>query len=202
MKLARPLLTNHLVFLARPLHCGQYDSFWIDYVCIKQRSMHEKSWQVSRVRKIYSRAQKVIIWLGEHAEDSELAIESIIANKRQSLRLLDTNCQEAMLHLIRRQVWAWIWVVQEVMLAKDVVLFCGVQTFTWLSITGLVSQLRTDSQATASQPDPFRSMMLDTPAVRHIGQKLMWDVLASQGATSLPLKTLLETYGHLGASKI
>jgi len=75
--------------------------------------------------KVYRDAEEVIIWLGEEAEDSELALDTIevwacwkeskcgdgrgIANK-DHLRL-------AIDRLLQRPFWTRLWVLQEVVLA-------------------------------------------------------------------------------------
>ncbi|KAF2113532.1 heterokaryon incompatibility protein-domain-containing protein [Lophiotrema nucula] len=43
---------------------------WADAVCINQNHLEERNQQVSLMRKIYSRAQKVLIWVGD--EDDEV----------------------------------------------------------------------------------------------------------------------------------
>jgi hypothetical protein len=46
---------------------------WIDFLCINQSDIEEKSWQVALMGNIYRRAQKVIAWLGS-ADDSSDAV--------------------------------------------------------------------------------------------------------------------------------
>ncbi len=40
-------------------------SLWVDAVCITQQDLSERSQQVSLMGKIYSKATKVLVWLGE-----------------------------------------------------------------------------------------------------------------------------------------
>lgn len=52
--------------------CGSASlTIWIDQICIDQSNDREKSAQVELMRKIYSLAQRVIIWLGPTAEGSD-----------------------------------------------------------------------------------------------------------------------------------
>lgn len=44
---------------------------WIDAICINQANASERSVQVQQMRQIYSRAQRIIIWLGLATEDGE-----------------------------------------------------------------------------------------------------------------------------------
>ncbi|KIW09132.1 uncharacterized protein PV09_00070 [Verruconis gallopava] len=46
---------------------------WIDAICINQADYEERKHQVGMMRSIYSRAKRVLVWLGEAGEDSELA---------------------------------------------------------------------------------------------------------------------------------
>lgn len=51
------------------------DLFWIDAVCINQRNVLERNHQVGLMKQIYSNFAKVILWLGQEADNSELATE-------------------------------------------------------------------------------------------------------------------------------
>lgn len=46
-------------------------TIWIDQICIDQSNDHEKSAQVELMRKIYSLAHQVIVWLGPAADGSD-----------------------------------------------------------------------------------------------------------------------------------
>ncbi|CAG9986577.1 unnamed protein product [Clonostachys byssicola] len=52
---------------------------WIDAICINQEDINEKGQQVQCMAKIYSRASRVIVWLGEVADQSNEALEAIRA---------------------------------------------------------------------------------------------------------------------------
>ncbi|KAI0509646.1 heterokaryon incompatibility protein-domain-containing protein [Xylaria bambusicola] len=45
---------------------------WIDAICINQDDLAERAYQVNLMRHIYKNAERVLIWLGEDSEDSEL----------------------------------------------------------------------------------------------------------------------------------
>jgi hypothetical protein len=51
--------------------------FWVDALCIDQNNTREKNRQVKLMRKIYSEAFAVIIWLGARTDDSDTAIDFI-----------------------------------------------------------------------------------------------------------------------------
>ena len=50
---------------------------WIDAICINQEDNEEKSAPVALMRKVYSNAQRVVVWLGKSSFDSDAAINFI-----------------------------------------------------------------------------------------------------------------------------
>lgn len=49
--------------------------FWADSVCINQADIQERGQQVRLMKTIYRCAEIVAAWLGEAANDSEVAME-------------------------------------------------------------------------------------------------------------------------------
>jgi hypothetical protein len=47
---------------------------WIDAICINQSSMDERSQQVELMGDVYSKARRVILWLGEESTFSDFTI--------------------------------------------------------------------------------------------------------------------------------
>ncbi|QPC78184.1 hypothetical protein HYE68_008936 [Fusarium pseudograminearum] len=52
-------------------------NLWIDAICINQRDNSERGIQVSMMYEIYSKANSVLMWIGEERDDSDLAFASI-----------------------------------------------------------------------------------------------------------------------------
>ena len=48
---------------------------WIDAICVNQKDLEERSSQVRRMAWIYSKAKRVIVWLGPASTDSHIALE-------------------------------------------------------------------------------------------------------------------------------
>ena len=46
---------------------------WIDQICINQDDVHERNEQVALMHRIYSKAENVVIWLGEEGPDDRMA---------------------------------------------------------------------------------------------------------------------------------
>jgi len=130
----------------------QYKSevFWIDAICINQNDIPERNAQVQIMGDIYEQADKVVIWLGEEADDSSLAFDLIhlwgLAGRslyrsgdglptepEEAEALLDTLSAKAfeirnslaLLRLLIRPYWRRIWVLQEVARARKRTLVCG-----------------------------------------------------------------------------
>jgi hypothetical protein len=50
---------------------------WVDALCINQANLGEKNHQVALMAQIYSRADKVLVYLGESDCESDAAMECI-----------------------------------------------------------------------------------------------------------------------------
>ncbi|PQE07340.1 hypothetical protein CJF32_00005221 [Rutstroemia sp. NJR-2017a WRK4] len=100
---------------------------WIDALCINQRNLEERGQQVQLMSKIYSKAARVLIWLGETAHESDKALETIriIAEDNSTNSLNDTATQQAVLALLERSWFQRIWVLQEVAAARQILVICG-----------------------------------------------------------------------------
>jgi hypothetical protein len=85
---------------------------WIDALCIDQENLEERGQQVQLMSKIYSKAARVLIWLGETAHKSDKALETIriIAEDNSTNSLNDTATQQAVLALLERSWFQRIWV--------------------------------------------------------------------------------------------
>lgn len=68
------------------LHCivvpGDSRNLWIDQICIQQNDEEEKAAQVKMMNQVYSRANSVIVWLGESPEEMDLALSSVDSIQR------------------------------------------------------------------------------------------------------------------------
>lgn len=69
--------TNLHAALSRLRHRTFARLLWIDAICINQENQTEKGQQIQYMTTIYSHANCVIVWLGEAADDSDLACEKI-----------------------------------------------------------------------------------------------------------------------------
>ena len=85
---------------------------WVDAICINQQDQQERGHQVQSMAKIYGKANRVLVWLGEAANDSDRALEEIrVAADDESTNSLENEIiQEAFLALLRRTWFQRIWV--------------------------------------------------------------------------------------------
>lgn len=128
---------------------------WVDAICINQQDIPERNAQVLQMKSIYADASLVAIWLGEHSDNSKLAIDSIIRFGNQ-MRLLQSRegCShrhldlaqalglesntpayekvlDAVAKLSTRPWWGRLWVVQESTASNDKLFLVGKDSLTW-----------------------------------------------------------------------
>jgi hypothetical protein len=132
---------------------GPARTLWIDAICINQADLDERSSQVARMREIYYKSNRVIVWLGNGNEATKRSIITIRAISERYERLSQPHeikgSELASLHdpLMTKDLgvdkfvdeWPlfespWFrrtWVVQEIFNARDVLIYCGEDTLTW-----------------------------------------------------------------------
>ena len=128
---------------------------WVDALCINQQDLGERSAQVQRMADIYSRASRVVIWLGPESHDSSMALDCIeligrhVSCDRDSAKLhalsaeahwalMDyelpfSNTQRVSISTLFDRPWfkrLWIW--QEIHLAShEKLVMVGTRTLSW-----------------------------------------------------------------------
>ncbi|KAB2103886.1 hypothetical protein AG0111_0g7873 [Alternaria gaisen] len=121
---------------------------WIDATCIDQSQMEERNHQVAMMGKIYSRAQKVLVWLGRPTPLIAELLHDIQSLKiDENLRFVwkaiddhgwvgkrswwvgkrswSVGKRSGLEELCKIDYWERLWVVQEYLLAKSVDMWCG-----------------------------------------------------------------------------
>jgi len=107
-------------------------TIWIDALCIDQDSLRERGHQVAQMKEIYSKAEKVISWLGPSSEDTTRLFDAIRTfdgtdeAERTSILQLDIEAHSrALENLMTRPYWNRVWVVQEMAVATDLLFMWG-----------------------------------------------------------------------------
>ncbi|KAK7735765.1 hypothetical protein SLS63_003723 [Diaporthe eres] len=170
-------LVQALKQLAEFGYCSSLDNptpqyLWIDAICINQGDNVEKSSQVAMMDVIYSRAETVVVWLGEEdfhtagalktmkalAEvnfntfeetpyfddyDAFTAYDTMIeAGKTLRLPNIEAGEWRDYAAFLQRKWFERIWVVQEKVFAKNTKVFVGPHKLSWDYIIEAASILK------------------------------------------------------------
>ncbi|KAG4442033.1 hypothetical protein IFR05_002501 [Cadophora sp. M221] len=127
----RENLWQALSHLRHPTHPR---SLWVDAICINQSDTEERNQQVARMSRIYRSALQVLIWLGLADQQTEAAFATLEPINRYSLVEFDTQAYRNVRHLLSKQYWSRLWIVQELYHATDIVIYCGHLQLEWPSL--------------------------------------------------------------------
>lgn len=131
-------VSRTIVALFDSLRQGQTTfTVWIDALCMNQKDPAEKSQQVSLMGKVYSCANRVLLWLGETNGQARAAFQfmRLMGEHEHSddhtfQRLLGRSARpkplRAMLSLLARPWFHRVWVIQEIAVNREVTVACGV----------------------------------------------------------------------------
>ncbi|KAH0536279.1 hypothetical protein FGG08_006840 [Glutinoglossum americanum] len=207
---------------------GQYQRqrlIWIDAVCIDQGNVPERNSQVAMMNKIYQAAKTVVVWLGIEDVHTRAAIE--VMNRLSSIPpeklkvelppdLDDSEVYRALgIPYVEPQQWldyaaflqrSWfsrVWVIQEIFVARNIVVFCGSNVLLWSDISTSSQVLRetqlgellTSVATTAVNPSWVKSSETSTTYVGNtLTNPFIFENMRKK-ATSLNLEKLL-VYGR------
>jgi len=123
---------------------NQYDNkktkqkFWIDAICIHQSDNAEKSSQLMLMKEIFAGARNVLIWLGKPDSLTELAFDTLgrfsagggapgggAACKGIGVLGAVDERRAAVEFLVQRPYFDRVWIIQEVVVARKAIVFCG-----------------------------------------------------------------------------
>jgi hypothetical protein len=123
---------------------------WIDSICINQADVHERGWQVQLMREIYISAKKVIAFVGdapleqarlllnciqrpfrgcETEEEFKARTDNIKRKKRKYKTMKSVEEVKAYARFLSQSWFTRIWIVQEVLLAREVDIWFGGVSF-------------------------------------------------------------------------
>lgn len=137
--------TNLKAALKRLRHADDERYLWIDAICINQSDISERNDQVTKLHWIYQRAERVVIWLGEHSDDSRAAIKQLemlsvddcdghqVENAHHASRRSPAMLARwvPIYHFFSRSWWSRVWVMQEVVWAAEILVLCGDSQLSW-----------------------------------------------------------------------
>jgi hypothetical protein len=119
---------------------------WADALCINQTDVRERNHQVMQMGAIYETASRVIIWLGPSDPRLSLAIWSL---QRDNYWNFDGKVATAITPLFTHQYWTRLWIIQEVLLARELSIQCGFDSLlqsSWSPLNYSRSLLQNDNQ--------------------------------------------------------
>lgn len=144
------------VFESRPTSNPRTRPLWIDAICLNQNDREEKAVHVPHMSDIYKNASRTLVWLGEAAQNSDLAMDNIqqlthklsMVKNPSSLsvvqKLANYNMPphsdpvwEAIRQLQLRPWFYRLWTLQEIVLSKKAVLWCGRKVISWDALFAL-----------------------------------------------------------------
>ncbi|KAI0147470.1 HET-domain-containing protein [Xylariaceae sp. FL1272] len=155
---AKLLASQNLVAALRHLrHAERTRVIWVDALCIDQLNKIERGPQVAMMGEIYRLATRVVVWLGQEADGSSIALDLVSKIGAQvevtaispflksapgcsdhSLGDVDAKLPveeqdtRSIYHLICRPWFERLWVRQEILLANaQAIVMCGSHQVTW-----------------------------------------------------------------------
>jgi hypothetical protein len=129
--------------LSRLRHAHDDRVLWVDAICINQDDVAERNQQVQIMAQIYESAASVWIWLGEDTGGIGHIFQSINSAQGLEDRSIFVNSdsnfavggyislRKAVTDLSRMTYFTRTWIIQEVILARELVLFCGEHSVDW-----------------------------------------------------------------------
>ncbi|RMZ87455.1 hypothetical protein DV736_g5315, partial [Chaetothyriales sp. CBS 134916] len=149
-------IQRNLWLFLRQLRRYGHRYLWVDAISINQNDLVERGQQVQLMNRIYPSAARVLVWLGDEADGSDPALRFLqfvherVGSGRDGeedddrggnspvrvfTNLFGNDDQmhvwTALQRLCERDYWTRLWIIQEVLLAKELVLFCGERTLSW-----------------------------------------------------------------------
>ncbi|KAK6078147.1 HET-domain-containing protein [Seiridium cupressi] len=186
---------------------------WTDAICIDQDNIKERGYQVHQMKTIYRQAERVIFWLGEPTDQTDLVMDYLIDMQTTMIRNYAKNwdhqhwdelwsqiqpsyrCSEnfvsgedlrqGLQSLLDRPWFKRVWIIQEVANARAALVCCG-EKAVWAGIFAISPSL------IRVHIDPHCQAILDIMPWKHRGE--------SWWAQDRRLYTLFEHFGGCEAS--
>lgn len=143
---------------------GNSRYLWVDAICINQIDVQERNHQVGLMRKIYSCAKRVMIWLGsgKRIEDAICRLgghqpNHIFADLAAPFTTIGQfGLEMSVERLINLPWFERVWVIQEAVFAKEAMILGGRQSLEWTTLIEATFKFRETCQL-----DELRIMRCD-----------------------------------------
>jgi hypothetical protein len=146
-------------------YSGKDRRLWVDAISINQEDLDERAREVRRLGMIFAKAQNVCIWLGDSADNSDLAMEFIseVLDFGAFDRLVRDDSKErhwlALAKLMAREWFTRRWVVQEMALARKATVHCGSRTISWPDMAAAAALFGTHWEEIVRRLPPLEAFM-------------------------------------------
>ncbi|KAI3323169.1 heterokaryon incompatibility protein-domain-containing protein [Xylariaceae sp. AK1471] len=125
-------------FLVTAAAKNEHGLFFADAICINQLDAQERQLQVAKMTQVYQHANSIIAWLGL-PDPVQLENVRCLAQGYGAERSSWTTAHwKGLQYLSYHPYWRRVWVVQEVLLAHSIDLWCGFFSFPVSLIAGLL----------------------------------------------------------------
>ena len=188
---------------------------WVDALCINQEDEREKTMQVQKMARIYSRASQVLVWLGpsitthksikRKCEEALDFIDEILDLNSFDAKVKDEKSPPkwaALVELMRCDWFSRRWVVQELALASDATLLYNGKEINWKDFADAVAMFTT-------RFDAIKQLFLYSREFDHnieylgdiqaLGANTLIDVIANHFRRSSEAQDNLERLSNLEA---
>lgn len=135
---------NLWYFLRERRHHAESITLWVDALCIDQSNLNERASQVHLMDQIFQGAQRVLVWLGTADAHSDAAIgmvKDISTTDPGTMRRSQAEYHN-LIAWWTRPYWTRTWIVQEFLLARDVVFVCGSNELDWQTTKRFLNHIR------------------------------------------------------------
>ncbi|KAI1759882.1 HET-domain-containing protein [Hypoxylon sp. FL1150] len=114
---------------------------WIDAICIDQENIQERNHQVHMMKRIFGSASSVIVWLGVSKGSVIDTLEMILkyswSRGRKDLFKYPEESLRGLETLFNPSWWKRIWIVQEVVAVREIVVLLGDTIFPWIMLANI-----------------------------------------------------------------
>jgi hypothetical protein len=147
---------------------------WADQICINQKDAHERATQVGYMHHVYSKAEQVLLWVGEQDEYTEQVysffdiIGAGIAPKVRGDKMVFPSPKTVKpTPNTKSEAWKRVWkfvdrpvfsrggVIQEVARGNRVIVKCGVFETLWENVACVAHLLGSDPWLSAIKPQHY-----------------------------------------------
>ena len=127
-----PAPTNLVVALRHLRRNTESRVLWIDALSIMQghhsKALDERAQQVQLMKTIYTNADHVVVWLGVPSQNVEKFLRAFFYDGKLLAEELRDNPDTTipdLLEVLNKPWFSRLWIIQEVVLAKDASILCG-----------------------------------------------------------------------------